>query len=31
VVVTADGCGLLGDLPRCLFVVGDRGEVSRVP
>jgi Xaa-Pro dipeptidase len=31
VVVTADGCELLGDLPRCLFVVGDRGEVSRVP
>ena len=31
VVVTADGCELLGDLPRCVFVVGDRGEVSTVP
>ena len=31
VVVTADGCELLGDLPRCLFVVGDDGEVSTVP
>jgi Xaa-Pro dipeptidase len=31
VVVTADGCELLGDLPRCLFVIGDSGEVARVP
>ena len=31
VVVTADGCELLGDLPRCLFVVGDGGEDSTVP
>jgi len=31
VVVTADGCELLGDLPRSLFVVGDHGELSRVP
>ena len=31
VVVTAAGCELLGDLPRCLFVIGDGGEVARVP
>jgi Xaa-Pro dipeptidase len=31
VVVTADGCEILGDMPRCLFVVGDSGEVTRVP
>ena len=31
VVVTADGCELLGDMPRCLFVVRESGEVSRVP
>ncbi len=31
VVVTAGGCELLGDLERCLFVVGDGGEVSTVP
>ena len=30
VVVTADGCEILGDLPRGLFVVGDAGEVSTV-
>ena len=28
VVVTADGCEILGDLPRALFIVGDGGEVS---
>jgi Xaa-Pro aminopeptidase len=31
VVVTAGGCELLGPLPRCLFIVGDGGEVSTVP
>ena len=31
VVVTADGCEVLGDLPRSLFVVGEQGEVARVP
>jgi Xaa-Pro dipeptidase len=31
VVVTSDGCEILGDLPRCLFVVGGSGEVARVP
>ena len=31
VVVTADGCEILGDLPRCLFVIDDSGEVARVP
>jgi Xaa-Pro aminopeptidase len=31
VVVTADGCELLGELPRCLFVIGEQGEVARVP
>jgi Xaa-Pro dipeptidase len=31
VVVTADGCELLGDLPRCVFVIGDGGEVSAFP
>jgi Xaa-Pro dipeptidase len=31
VVVTADGCELLGDLPRSLFVIGEQGEVARVP
>ena len=31
VVVTADGCEILGSLPRCVFVVGDDGSVSTVP
>ncbi len=31
VVVTADGCELLGALPRALFVIGESGGVSRVP
>jgi Xaa-Pro aminopeptidase len=31
VVVTADGCELLGDLPRCLFAVGESGDVARIP
>ncbi len=31
VVVTADGCEILGDLPRSLFVIGESGEVARVP
>ena len=31
VVVTADGCEVLGDLPRAVFVVGEQGEVSWVP
>ena len=31
VVVTADGCEILGDLPRALFIVGDGGEISTVP
>ena len=31
VVVTADGCEILGDLPRALFVVDDGGDVSTVP
>ncbi|MGH2970117.1 MAG: M24 family metallopeptidase, partial [Solirubrobacteraceae bacterium] len=31
VVVTADGCQLLGDLPRAVFVVGHSGEIARVP
>jgi len=30
VVVTRDGCELLGDLPRCLLVVGESGEISTV-
>ena len=30
-VVTSDGCSILGDLPRSLFVVDDSGEVSTVP
>jgi Xaa-Pro aminopeptidase len=30
-VVTSDGYEILGSLPRCLFVVGSDGEVSRVP
>jgi Xaa-Pro aminopeptidase len=31
VVVTADGCELLGSLPRALFVVGDDGATAPVP
>ena len=31
VVVTADGCELLGDLPRSVFVVDESGAVSGVP
>ena len=31
VVVTADGCELLGDVPRCVFVVEGSGAVARVP
>jgi Xaa-Pro aminopeptidase len=31
VVVTAEGCELLGPLPRCVFVIGDGGEVAQVP
>jgi Xaa-Pro aminopeptidase len=31
VVVTADGREILGDLPRCQLVVGDRGEVTKIP
>jgi Xaa-Pro aminopeptidase len=31
VVVTADGCEILGDLPRCLFVIGDDGSATQVP
>lgn len=31
VVVTADGCEILGDLPRCLFVIGDDGSATPVP
>ena len=31
VVVTADGCEVLGDLPRAVFVVGEQGEVAWVP
>lgn len=30
-VVTADGCEILGDLPRALFVVADDGSVVTVP
>jgi Xaa-Pro aminopeptidase len=30
VVVTADGCELLGPLPRSAFVVGDDGEISEL-
>ena len=30
-VVTADGCSILGDLPRSLFVVDGSGKVSAVP
>ena len=30
-VVTADGCSILGDLPRALFIVGDGRDVSTVP
>ena len=30
-VVTSDGYEILGSLPRCLFVVGESGDVSRVP
>lgn len=31
VVVTADGCEILGDLPRSLFVVAGDGSVTTVP
>ena len=31
VVVTADGCELLGELPRALFVVDGRGGATPVP
>jgi len=31
VVVTAQGCEILGDIPRCLFVVSDDGAAAQVP
>ncbi|MEA2310390.1 MAG: hypothetical protein QOE28_358 [Solirubrobacteraceae bacterium] len=31
VVVTADGCELLGELPRALFVIGHDGSATAVP
>jgi Xaa-Pro aminopeptidase len=31
VVVTADGCEVLGDLPRAVFVIDERGGATAVP
>lgn len=31
IVVTPEGCEILGDLPRCLFVIDDTGEIAQIP